>query len=123
MPDLNSLQEIEKVEKPWGFELIWAKTDRYVGKILHVKKGHKLSLQYHNKKVETIFLQSGMMSLQIDDSNDQLIEVKLMPGQAHHIPAGKRHRMIAIEDCDIFEVSTPELNDIVRLEDTYGRVS
>ena len=70
MSDQNSLQEIEKVDKPWGYELIWAKTDRYVGKVLHVKKGHKLSLQYHEQKVETIFLQSGVLILLIDDQND-----------------------------------------------------
>ena len=115
------LQDITKVEKPWGYELIWAKTGDYVGKILHINKGHKLSLQYHNEKEETIFLSSGKMTLLIDDEDGNLKEVVLNPGDAHHILPKKKHRMIADEDCDVFEVSTPQLDDVVRLEDGYGR--
>lgn len=114
-------QPIERVEKPWGYELIWAKTDKYVGKILHINAGHQLSLQYHNEKEETIFLQSGKMRLVIEGDEGGMSEVTLTPGEAHHIPVKRIHRMIAIEDCDVFEVSTPQLHDVVRLEDGYGR--
>ncbi len=117
-----SKQQIQRVEKPWGYELIWGKTRDYVGKVLHIKKGHKLSLQYHRIKEETIYLQSGKMLLVFENEAGQLGEIMLEPGEAHHIPTGKKHRMIAIEDCDVFEVSTPHLDDVVRLEDGYGRV-
>ena len=116
-----SKQSIQRVEKPWGHELIWAKTKDYVGKILHIKKGHQLSLQYHRIKEETIIIQSGVMSLVFENSAGEMTEVLLKPGEAHHIPTGRKHRMIAVEDCDVFEVSTPQLDDIVRLEDGYGR--
>lgn len=116
-----SKQVIQKVEKPWGYELIWAKTKDYVGKVLHINQGHKLSLQYHREKEETIFLQSGKMNFIFENDAGELIEVLLMPGDAHHIPTGRKHRMIAIEECDVFEVSTPQLGDVVRLEDGYGR--
>ncbi len=115
-------QTIQRVEKPWGYELIWAKTKDYVGKVLHVNKGHKLSLQYHQKKEETIFLSSGKLIFVFENEKGVLEEILLAPGEAHHIPPGKKHRMIAAEDCDIFEVSTPLLDDVVRLEDGYGRV-
>lgn len=117
-----SKQKIHRVEKPWGYELIWAKTKDYVGKVLHINKGHKLSLQYHRVKEETIFLQSGKMTLVFENDSGVLEEVLLLPGEVHHIPVGKKHRMIAVEDCDVFEVSTPQLDDVVRLEDGYGRV-
>ncbi len=113
---------IQKVEKPWGYELIWAKTDQYVGKILHIRKGHKLSLQYHQVKEETIFISKGKMNLVFENEAGELEEIPLEPGEAHHIPVGRKHRMVAVEDCDVFEVSTPQLNDVVRLEDSYGRV-
>ena len=116
-----SLQPIQKVEKPWGHELIWAKTKDYVGKILHIKRGHKLSLQYHREKEETIFLSTGKMILLFEGEDGRMEEVQLNPGEAHHIPVGRKHRMIAVEDCDVFEVSTPQLDDVVRLEDGYGR--
>lgn len=115
-------QEITRIEKPWGYELIWAKTGDYVGKILHINKGHKLSLQYHVKKVETIFVQSGKMNFVFENDKGEMIEILLSPGEAHHIPTGRKHRMIAVEDCDVFEVSTPQLEDVVRLEDGYGRI-
>jgi mannose-6-phosphate isomerase-like protein (cupin superfamily) len=118
-----SKQKIQKVEKPWGYELIWAKTPDYVGKVLHINKGHKLSLQYHQIKEETIFLQSGKMNFVFENPAGEMEEILLLPGEAHHIPTGKKHRMIAIEDCDVFEVSTPHLDDVVRLEDGYGRIA
>ncbi len=110
-----------RVEKPWGHELIWAKTKDYVGKILHIKKGHKLSLQYHEVKEETVLVYSGKMNLLIEDESGQMKDVILSPGQSHHILPRRKHRMIALEDCDVFEVSTPHLDDVVRLEDGYGR--
>ncbi len=115
-------QAIQKVEKPWGYELIWAKSDQYVGKILHILKGQKLSLQYHRVKEESIFLSKGQMCLMIENELGQIEEKILLPGEAYHIAVGRKHRMIAIEDCDVFEVSTPQLDDIVRLEDSYGRL-
>jgi mannose-6-phosphate isomerase len=109
-----------RVEKPWGYELHWAKTDRYVGKLIHVKKGHALSLQYHNRKDETIYLHSGKLLFEIKDG-EALVQREMKPGDRIHVPPPTIHRMTAIEDCDIFEVSTPELDDVVRLEDRYGR--
>ena len=109
-----------RVEKPWGYELHWAKTDRYVGKVLHVKAGHALSLQYHNVKDETIYLYAGRMLFEIE-RDGQLRQQEMRPGDAVHITPGTVHRMTAIEDCDVLEVSTPELDDVVRIEDRYGR--
>lgn len=112
---------VKKINKPWGYELIWADTSLYLGKILHINQGHRLSLQYHQQKVESFFLLSGKMTLVIEDAQGILEEVTILPGEAHHIPALKKHRMIAVEDCDVLEVSTPHALDVVRLEDTYGR--
>ncbi|HSL20713.1 MAG TPA: hypothetical protein VK886_04200 [Vicinamibacterales bacterium] len=111
---------INRVEKPWGYELHWAQTDRYVGKVIHVNAGHALSLQYHNEKDETIYLWSGRLLFEIQEGN-VLSGRELLPGEAVHITPKTIHRMTAIEDSDIFEVSTPELHDVVRLEDRYGR--
>lgn len=110
---------MQRVDKPWGYELIWAKTDKYVGKILHIKAGHKLSRQYHNKKEETFLIQSGKMDLEIGDTNIKTIHMK--PNDSFHCPPLTVHRMVAIEDTDVIEVSTPELDDVVRLQDDYGR--
>ncbi len=109
-----------RVDKPWGHELIWAHTDRYVGKLLHIKKGHKLSLQYHNQKDETVHVQSGKMIFVVDEGQG-FVEKPMGPGDSYHIKPLTKHRMIALTDCDILEVSTPELDDVVRLEDAYGR--
>ncbi len=108
------------VEKPWGYELIWARTDRYVGKILHIKKGESLSYQYHRIKDETVHLFRGLMEMDVEAAGTRE-KIHLHPGDTMHIPPGMKHRMIAIEDCDVLEVSTPELDDVVRLEDRYGR--
>jgi mannose-6-phosphate isomerase-like protein (cupin superfamily) len=118
------LVEIPKrVEKPWGFELWWARTDRYVGKLLHLRKGESLSLQYHRVKDETIMLQSGRLLFETRprDVSGELRKVEMKPGDVFHITPGTLHRMTGIEDCDILEVSTPELDDVVRIEDRYGR--
>ena len=112
--------EITRVDKPWGYELHWAKTDRYVGKILHINAGHALSLQYHVRKEETILLWSGRLQFDIEQ-NGSLRRLDVKPGERIHVVPGTVHRMTAIEDCEIFEVSTPELDDVVRLEDRYGR--
>lgn len=113
--------QTSRVEKPWGHELIWARTDRYVGKVLHVKAGHALSLQYHERKDETIHLLSGEMRFWIGPSVDRLEEIDFVEGQSCHITPGTVHRMEAVTDCSILEVSTPDLDDVVRLEDRYGR--
>ena len=112
--------EPKRVEKPWGYELHWAHTDRYVGKIIHVNAGHALSLQYHNIKDETILLYSGKLLFEIQEG-ESLVKREMLPGERVHITPKTIHRMTAIEDSDIFEVSTPELQDVVRLEDRYGR--
>lgn len=113
---------VTKKEKPWGYELIWAHTEQYVGKVLFVRQGGQLSLQYHRKKVETLYLQSGRMVLLFEQEGGHLQEVFMNPGDAHHIPVLRKHRMRALEDCEVFEVSTPQLEDVVRLEDQYGRI-
>jgi mannose-6-phosphate isomerase len=110
-----------RVEKPWGHELIWADTDAYVGKVLHVKAGHALSLQYHEQKDETIHLLTGRMRFWVGPSADSLEEMPLEEGQSFRIRPGTVHRMEAVTDVDILEASTPHLDDVVRLEDRYGR--
>ena len=111
---------VTRVNKPWGYELHWAKTDRYAGKVLHVNAGQALSLQYHNKKEETIYLYSGKLEFEIE-VNGALTKREMRPGESVHVPPLTKHRMTAIEDSEILEVSTPELDDVVRLEDRYGR--
>ncbi|HEX6938426.1 MAG TPA: cupin domain-containing protein [Longimicrobiales bacterium] len=113
---------VTRVEKPWGHELIWANTDRYVGKILHVKAGHALSLQYHERKDETIHLLRGELRFWAGPSVQELKEITLREGESFHVATGTVHRMEAVTDCDILEASTPDLDDVVRLEDRYGRV-
>ena len=114
------IEPLKRVEKPWGYELWWARTDRYVGKVIHVNKGHALSLQYHNRKDETIFVWAGKILFERQEG-DTLVAKELVPGDAVHVTPPTVHRMTALEDSDIFEVSTPETDDVVRLEDRYGR--
>jgi len=116
------LESPRRVEKPWGYELIWAETEDYVGKILHVKAGEALSLQYHEIKDETLFLLTGRLLLQVGPLSSELVDYEMVTGQCFRIRATTVHRMIAATDCDIMEVSTPHLDDVVRLEDRYGRV-
>ena len=111
---------IKRVPKPWGYELIFAKTGRYVGKILHINRGESLSLQYHEIKDETLYVVNGELKLTLEYEGDRR-QVALRSGQAFHIPPRLIHRMEAVEDTDVAEVSTPELDDVVRLEDRYGR--
>ena len=111
---------MRRVEKPWGYELVWAETERYVGKILHIGAGHRLSRQYHERKDETFFVQSGEMDLEIGDGSDRRT-IRMRPTDSFHCVPRTVHRMIAVTDVDVIEVSTPELDDVVRLEDVYGR--
>ncbi len=110
-----------RVPKPWGYEIIWAHTDRYVGKILHIERSQQLSYQYHRRKDETIYLLAGVLDLEVATADASRQTVRLDAGHSFHIPAGMRHRMTAIETCDVLEASTNELDDVVRLEDRYGR--
>ena len=110
-----------RVQKPWGHELIWAETKDYVGKILHIRAGEALSLQYHEQKDETIHLLSGEMRFEAGASPAELEDIDLKAGESYHVRAGTIHRMIAVTDCDVLEASTPHLSDVIRLEDRYGR--
>ena len=115
--------EPRRVEKPWGHELIWAVTGIYVGKLLFVKAGHSLSLQFHRVKDESWYVQSGRAELQLGDVGQAVLKREVVgPGASFRFPPGTVHRVTAIEDTTILEVSTPHLDDIVRLEDEYGRV-
>ena len=110
-----------RVDKPWGYELIWARTDRYVGKILHVKAGHVLSLQYHNLKDETMHVLQGELILRTQVDGSPLAARRFGAGESVHIPARLIHQIEAVVDSDVLEASTPELDDLVRLTDRYGR--
>ena len=125
-PNIDSLDrwafEVRKVEKPWGHELIWALTDVYCGKVLFVKAGAALSLQFHKEKDESWFVQSGRAKLELGDVGQAVLhEEVISAGAAFHYRPGTVHRVTAIEDTTILEVSTPHLDDVVRLEDRYGR--
>jgi len=114
---------VERVEKPWGYELIWVHTERYAGKILHINGGEALSYQYHENKTETVYVLRGTLILHVSEDDSPPRVETLTEGQAFHITAGLRHRFEAHEDVDLIEVSTPELGDVVRLSDRYDRVS
>jgi mannose-6-phosphate isomerase len=116
------VEPVRRVEKPWGHEEVFALVEgRYCGKALHVTAGHALSLQYHERKDEVIAVQSGRATLEVGESEDALETVELEPGERVHLPAGVRHRITALTDVVLLEASTPELDDVVRLEDRYGR--
>ena len=110
-----------KTEKPWGYELLFALTPQYAGKILFVRKGHRLSLQYHEKKDESLYIQDGKALLEIEGVDGNLIRTEALPGHSFRLTPMKKHRFQAIEDTTFLEVSTPELDDVVRVEDDYGR--
>jgi mannose-6-phosphate isomerase-like protein (cupin superfamily) len=112
----------ERVPKPWGHEDIWARTDRYAGKILFVREGKRLSLQYHREKEETIYVIRGRLRVTLERDNGEIVVFDLEPGQSCHILPGRQHRFEAVEECEIVEVSTPELDDVVRISDDYCRV-
>lgn len=110
-----------RVEKPWGYEIIWARTDRYVGKILHVEAGQLLSLQYHERKDESIYVLTGEIILRLQQG-ETLIERRLAQGEAFHIQPTVIHQFEAVVTSDLLEASTPEIDDVIRLKDRYGRV-
>jgi mannose-6-phosphate isomerase len=125
-PNLGGLHawefDISKVEKPWGHELIWARTDQYVGKVLFVKAGESLSLQFHREKDESWLVHSGRAKVELGSVGDAMLKEEIVaPGAAFRFRPGTVHRVTAIEDTTIIEASTPQLDDVVRLEDRYGR--
>jgi mannose-6-phosphate isomerase len=113
--------EVQKVEKPWGHELIYALTDRYCGKVLFIRKGEQLSLQFHREKDEVVYVHEGRIEMEIGDPGGALDSEVVGPGRSFHIKPGTVHRWRALEDTLVLEVSTPHLDDVVRLEDRYGR--
>ena len=112
--------EVKVVPKPWGHEIIWAHTDRYVGKVLHINAGHALSVQYHERKDETVYLLAGELIYWVK-LDGEMRDMKLKVGEAFRITPGTVHYMEAVSDCDVLEASTPDLDDVVRLSDRYGR--
>ena len=125
-PNLGSLDrwavDVRRVDKPWGHELIWALTDEYCGKLLHLKAGHSLSLQFHREKDESWYVQSGRARIELGDVGQAVLAEEVVgSGAAFHSPPGSVHRVTALEDTTILEVSTPFLEDVVRLADAYGR--
>ena len=114
--------DVKRVPKPWGHEIIWAHTDQYVGKILHITAGHALSVQYHEVKDETVYLLSGELKYWVrPEGSEELRDMRLAPGDAFRITPGTVHYMEAVTDCDVLEASTPHLDDVVRIKDRYGR--
>jgi len=119
---MSGKEEVRYVEKPWGHEVIWAHTPHYVGKVLHIKAGQALSVQYHERKDETIYLLSGEMIYRVGSVGDtELKEISLKAGESFRNEPGMVHQMEAVTDCDVLEASTPHLDDVVRLKDRYGR--
>jgi mannose-6-phosphate isomerase len=114
-------ESARRVDKPWGHEIIWAHADRYVGKILVIEAGRRLSLQKHAVKDEWILVRSGRLRLTLEDDAGELQVEVLGPGDDRHVPTGRIHRYEAIERCELIEVSTPELDDVIRLQDDFGR--
>jgi mannose-6-phosphate isomerase-like protein (cupin superfamily) len=125
-PNLESLDrwavDVRRVEKPWGYELIWAATDEYVGKVLFVRAGESLSLQFHREKDESWLVQTGRAKVELGDAGETVLHEEVVgAGAAFRYRPGTVHRVTALEDTTILEVSTPQLDDVVRLEDAYGR--
>ena len=118
---MSGFSDVRRVNKPWGYESIWAHTDRYVGKLLHINAGHALSVQYHNEKDETVHLLRGTMIYRVADATGALTEVVFTEGQSFRNEPGTVHQMEAVTDCVVLEASTPHLDDVVRLSDRYGR--
>ena len=111
-----------RIEKPWGYEIIWAQTANYIGKILNIRAGERLSLQHHEHKEESLYIQKGKVLILLEESNGGLQEHILLPTEHIHIPAGVKHRISAQDDSEIFEVSTAFFDDVIRHEDDYGRM-
>lgn len=110
-----------KIEKPWGYEVLIEHNEKYVMKKLKMNKGHKCSIQYHEMKKETVYVLSGILKVYIGDELGKLDEIIMNPHDTLTLEPFKVHRMEAVEDCIYLEASTPELDDVVRLEDEYGR--
>jgi mannose-6-phosphate isomerase len=123
LTDLPEVKRAEgsRVDKPWGYEIRWAVTDRYLGKVLHINRGEALSLQYHERKDECQYVVAGCVDIEIGAPGGVLTTHRMRAGDTLHIKPGTRHRLTAVEDTDIFEVSTPEADDVIRLADRYGR--
>jgi mannose-6-phosphate isomerase len=113
--------DVKRVDKPWGYELLYATTELYCGKVIFIRSGEQLSLQFHKVKDETIFVQSGRVELEIGEPGKPVDTEVVGPGRAFRLRPGTVHRMRALEDATILEVSTPQIDDVVRLEDRYGR--
>ena len=126
-PNLEDLDrfavKVRRVEKPWGYEIVYGLTDRYCGKLLFVRKGEQLSLQFHRRKDEVVYLHQGRIEMEIGDPGGPLDVEVVGPGHGFRLKAGVVHRWRALEDSVLLEVSTPEVDDVVRLEDRYGRGS
>ncbi len=125
-PNVNSLDRfsfaVERTDKPWGYELLWALSERYAGKVLFVRAGESLSLQFHRAKDESWYVQSGRAEVELGATGERALSTEVVtPGAAFRFRPGTVHRVRALEDTTILEVSTPDLEDIVRLEDAYGR--
>ena len=125
-PNLSGVEQFafepQRVEKPWGHELIWALAEQYAGKLLSVKAGHELSLQFHRRKDESWYVLEGRVELELAAAGEKTTSMEVVRGgAAFRIPPGTVHRIRALEDTVILEVSTPQLDDVVRLEDSYGR--
>ena len=122
MPNPARSDDAKRVEKPWGFELIWTHTDRYVGKVLVIEPGNRLSLQKHLEKDESIYVLAGRLYLHLENEDGEIAVTALDQGAHVRIPTGRIHRFEAKDErVELMEVSTPELDDVVRLEDDYGR--
>ncbi len=118
---MEHLEPTTRVEKPWGWELWWTVTERYVGKVIFINAGRRLSLQYHNQKDESIFVVEGEMILHLENADGEIEPIELRSGDFRRVPVGRRHRFEARTDTKLIEVSTPELDDVVRLADDFGR--
>lgn len=121
MTDHPSAFTPSRTDKPWGYEILWAHTDRYVGKILHIEPGHLLSLQYHEHKHESIYVLRGRMIFRYQAADGSLKEREMIAGDAQQVPTGLVHQFEALERTDVLEASTNHLDDVIRLQDRYGR--
>jgi oxalate decarboxylase/phosphoglucose isomerase-like protein (cupin superfamily) len=118
--DVRPVGEV-RIEKPWGYELHWAITDRYMGKLIHIRAGEALSLQYHERKDESILVLAGLLDLELQDASGEMETHRVAAGVTARVRPRRRHRFVAVEDTDLIEVSSTEIDDVVRLEDRYGR--
>jgi mannose-6-phosphate isomerase len=111
----------QRTEKPWGYELLFALTPQYAGKLIYINRGHRLSLQYHREKDETLYIYQGKAIVEVQGKDGEMVVSEVTGGHCFRVPPNTRHRLKAIEDTVVFEVSTPELDDVQRIDDDYGR--